>query len=486
MPRLHLLVASATALVCWCSFALAQVQEVTPPPRFEIRSFVLDGNTLIPPAESDRLLAPFLGPNRDFGTVQQALERLQDEYVARGYSAVRVLVPEQELASGTVHLQVIEARIRNIRVEGNKFFSDANVRAGLPTVREGEPPNTRKVNESVRLVNENPAKQVNVILEATDAPGQADALLRVTDEDPARTTLSLDNTGTPQTGNLRAGIGYQNANVGDRDQVLTLQYLSSVTRPNDVKIFGAGYRMPVYAWRGAFDLVAGYSDVNSGTVQNLFSVSGSGTIFGARYTQTLPRIGAYEQKLAVGLDYRAFKQNVSLIGLTGTIVPDITVHPWSVTYTGRLSQVDNDLSLVASMAENIPGGSDGTQDSFNIQPRVGPARYRIYRLAGAWSKVLPHEYLLRLVAGGQWTRDPLISGEQFGMGGQDSVRGFYERESANDVGARISAELYSPDIGERIGTGWRARLLGFFDSASGYDRGEAPNARSGLRASGSE
>jgi len=245
-----------------------------------------------------------------------------------------------------------------------------------------------------------------------------------------------------------------------------------------------GYWIPVYASRGALDFVAGYSNVNSGTVQGLFTVSGSGTILGARYTQMLPRIGAYDQRLSVGLDYRAFKQNVALVGTTGSILPDITVHPVSIAYTGRLSEVGSDLCVAASVWENVPGGNDATQDAFNAQPRVGPARYRIYRLSGAWAKALPKDYLFRAVASTQFTRDPLISGEQFGMGGQDSVRGFYEREAANDVGARISAELYGPDFGEKIGTTWRARLLGFIDAASGYDRGPAPNTNNGLSSIG--
>jgi hemolysin activation/secretion protein len=475
------------AIFCaaWSVLASAQVLEAPPTPRFEIRTFVLDGNTLIPQRQADALLAPFRGPNRDFGTVQQALEALQDAYLARGYSAVRVLVPEQELASGEVHLQVIEAKVRNIRVEGNRFFSEKNVLAGVTTtLREGESPNTRRISENVRLVNENPAKQVSVLLEATGQPGLSDAVLRVADEKPTRISLSLDNTGTPQTGSLRAGIGYQNANVFDKDQVLTVQFLTAPTRVNDVQIYGAGYRIPIYESRGALDFIAGYSNVNSGTVQGLFTVSGSGTILGARYTQMLPSVPGYDQRVSVGLDYRAFKQNVALVGTAGTILPDITVHPVSVTYTGRLSEVGSDLSVAASVSENIPGGSDGTQDAFNLQPRVGPARYRIYRLSGAWSKALPKDYLFRAVASTQFTRDPLISGEQFGMGGQDSVRGFYEREAANDVGARLSAELYGPDFGGKIGTSWRARMLAFVDAASGYDRGPAPSTNNGLSSIG--
>jgi len=55
------------------------------------------------------------------------------------------------------------------------------------------------------------------------------------------------------------------------------------------------------------------------------------------------------------------------------------------------------------------------------------------------------------------------------MGGVDSVRGYYEREVANDIGWRLSLEAYSPDFGTWFGKTWRARALVFADAARGHD-----------------
>jgi hemolysin activation/secretion protein len=55
------------------------------------------------------------------------------------------------------------------------------------------------------------------------------------------------------------------------------------------------------------------------------------------------------------------------------------------------------------------------------------------------------------------------------MGGVDSVRGYYERETASDIGWRASLEAYSPDFGSWFGNTWRARALVFTDAARGHD-----------------
>jgi hemolysin activation/secretion protein len=439
------------------------------PPRFEIQRFLVEGNTLLAQDELDRVLAPFSGKDRDFGDIQRALEALQDVYAGRGYNAVRVSVPEQDIRSGQVRLRVLEARIRRVGVQGNRFFDEKNVRAGLPSLKEGTSPNTRAIGLDAQLVNENPAKQVSVALQAADDPGQVDATVRVTDENPSRFSVFADNTGTPSTGNYRVGAGYQHSNVFNSDHVLNAQVITSPDHASDVQLFGAGYRVPVYRWGGVVDVLAGYSSVDSGTVQNLFNVSGKGNVAGLRYTQLLGRIDAYEHRAALGLDYRAYKNDVVVVGTSGSVVPNITVRPVSLTYLGRFSQVGRDLSFNISYSRNIPGGSNGDDAAFAAQRSEATAKYSIARAGVAFSQLLPADFVVRAVVNAQQTSDLLIPGEQFGMGGVDSVRGYYEREVANDIGQRVSLEGYGPDFGSWFGGNWRARALIFADAARGHD-----------------
>jgi len=458
-------------------------------PRFTIQRFLVEGNTILSQGELDGILTPFSGKDRDFGDIQRALEALQDVYTGRGYNAVRVSVPEQDIRSGQVRLRVVEARIRRVRVQGNRFFDEKNIRAGLPSLKEGTSPNTRTIGQDAQLVNENPAKQVSVALQASDDPGQLDATVRVTDEKPSRVSVFADNTGTPKTGNWRTGLGYQNANLFNGDDVINAQLVGSPGHAADVKVFGAGYRVPVYKLSGVVDVLAGYSSVNSGTVLDVFNVSGKGTVAGLRYTQLLGRIDSYEHRIAFGLDYRAYKNSV-IFGDSGqSEVPDITVRPASLTYSGRVSQVGRDLSFNLSYSRNIPGGPNGDQEAFTglldsngnlvldsngnpVKPPARPgasAKYSIWRAGVAFSQLLPSDFILRAALSAQQTKDLLVPGEQFGMGGADSVRGYYERETASDIGRRFSLEGYSPDFGSRIGSTWRTRALVFYDAARGHD-----------------
>lgn len=437
-----------------------------PPPRFEIRRFRVSGNTLLAEGEIEALLHPYTGADKDFADVQHALEALQQAYQSVGYTAVQVLLPEQELEAGEVQFTVIEAQVGRVEIEGNKFFSDANIRASVPGLAEGVSPNAEKIAESLRLANENPSKQTNVLLRTGESENQVDATIKVTDEAPWKLVLGLDNTGTPETGRRRATVAFQHSNVSGHDDVLTMQYVTSPqeSKTDDVFIFGAGYKIPLYEYGDSVLLFAGYSDVNSGTVQGLFNVSGAGTVAGARYNYNLRKRGDYEHGLIGSLDYRYYNNNVTQPGNSTPLVPDVRVHPVGITYAGNWSKPGIQASFYIGEYANIVGGSRGEDDDFRAERVGADANYTLTKLGASYSRAVVYDWQVRVDMSGQYTTEPLVSGEQFGIGGIDSVRGFFEREVANDYGYRMSFELYTPDIGPAFGgSGLRARLLAFYD-----------------------
>ncbi len=435
------------------------------PIRFEISRYEVSGNTLLPPAEIEHLLTPFVGKDRDFGDVQRALEALEAAYHARGYNVVTVELPEQELNHGVVLLKVVQTKVGRVFVKGNRYFDEANIRRSLPGLQEGQTPNLKQVSNSLKLANENPAKKTNLKLQSGEKDDEVDATLEVTDERIWKGMLNVDNTGTEATGKTHLGFVLQNANLFGLDHVASLQYTTSAEEPGRVKVYGAGYHVPLYALGDSLDFYASYSNVDSGTVAagvfNL-AVSGKGAVYGARYNQNLAKRGNLESKLSYGIDYKAFKNNVELLGQQ--LGNDVTVHPLSVTYVGTLPLASGEAGGTVTLLRNVSGGSNGSQADFT-RARVGAsADYTVLRFGGSITRALANDWQLRGIVNGQYTSDALIPGEQFGAGGASSVRGFIEREISNDSGVGVNLEAYTPNLC-RSHANWNCRLLGFYDSA---------------------
>lgn len=468
------------ALSCalaWPIVVNAQAPLVQPPVqtplelRFDIEKYRVEGNSLLPVEEVEGAVRPFAGKQRDFGDVQKALEALENAYRSKGYSAVQVFLPEQDLEKGEVLLRVIEARIRRLQIQGNKFFDESNVRASLPSLAEGATPNANAVAKNLRIVNESPAKQTTVTLRAGEKEGDVDAVVEVADENPVKWFVTLDDTGSKQTGFHRIGFGFQHSNLFGRDHAMTLQYVTSVQEPKLVSVYSLGYHVPLYARGASMDFVVGYSDVDAGTTQTPtgeLKFNGRGGVLGMRYNQFLDRIGAYDHKLVGAIDHRMYRNACSLgiFGAAGcgSAAATYSLTPVWLTYSGTWSREKGYTGFYITAGSNVPGGSRGDTDAIGRARSGANPHYWVYRGGLNFAEALADDWQFRARLEGQYTNQILVPPEHFGIGGMNSVRGFLERERADDRGHSGSLEIYTPDIAARMKwANWNLRFLAFYD-----------------------
>lgn len=455
--------------------------------RFAIDSYIVEGATLLSQAEIDAAVAPYRGQDKDFSDVQRALEAIENAYAVRGFSAVRVLLPEQELEKGTVHFRVVESRFGRVTVKDNHFVSEENALNAVPSVRSGGVPRAKQIARELKFANENPARQMNVVLKAGEKDEEVDASVIVTDSKPSTWGLTVDNTGTPETGRTRLGVSYRNANLFDNDHVASLQYLMSPERPNRLTVLGGSYKIPLYQSGDSLEFFGGYSNVNS-VVGGISNFQGGGLIFSARYNHPLERIGVFDPRLSFGLDWRDFRR-IELNSIPPTVLyNEIVVLPLSVAYAVQGKFAKSDLNVNASFTANLPGASKGRAADFATYDRVSLTRpnanYKVARYGASYSQLIGDDWQLRAALNGQWSRDVLIQGEQMRLGGVDAVRGFSEGSEGGETGVRWNLEGYTPDFGNGE---QKLRALLFFDAGEVRPtigaRSSISSAGFGLRAS---
>jgi hemolysin activation/secretion protein len=462
---------------------LAQESAVSArPTQFDVSRFVIDGNTLLPAELIDSTLVPYTGLQRGIADLKAAAATLQETYRHAGYGAVVVFVPEQSLDTGEVKLAVVEGKLADIKVSGNQYFDEANIRASLPTLHEGSTPKVTQIDAEIQLANENPAKELQVTLVSGSKPGDVDARIEVTDENPLRVLLGFDNTGSDETGNYRVSIGIQHANLWNLDHVGTLQYQTSPGNLDKVSIYSAGYRLPLYRYDVSIDAFLAHSDVDNGTTitpAGPLQFTGSGDIFGLRLNRHLTRLGEYDHRLILGWDVRDYENDCSLgeFGSAGcgSAGASVTVRPVSLAYTGQVMGPVR-YGINASVANNLfPGGKHGDKSDFEAARTDAAVHYTVWRAAGFGGVTLPGGWLLEGRLAGQYSSDALVPGEQFGLGGANSVRGYHERERAADYGYTATVEAYTPELGASLGIEHGGlRLLAFYDYGRAANHFGAP------------
>jgi hemolysin activation/secretion protein len=457
--------------------------------RFDIVRFDVRGNSLLPAEHVAALVAPFVGRERNYGDIQKALEALENAYRAAGYGAVNVHVPEQEITGGTIRLDVSEAVLGAVKVVGNRHFDDANVRASLPGLVEGSAPNLRRISENVQLINENPAKQVDVTLGTGRETGRIDARVTVREEDPRRYFVTFDNTGTLETGKHRLGLAWQHANLFGGDETLTLAYTGSpdawLGHPEDVKldVYSVAFRKPFYALGDSLDILYGNSNVNLPIAQQTLDLVGKGEVFALRWNHLFPRRGEYSSRLVFGLDIKHLDTTCDpdQRGLTATCTP-YTTRPVSATYSGQWQGIGHQTGFHAGLAVNLlptgvryagaPGTpAAGKNDHYSfVAGRHVSDEFVILRFGASHARQIDG-WQLRAALTGQLAGSGLPPAEQFGLAGSTAVRGFNERAVSADTGHVVNLEAYTPNVADRFGFAGNLHGLLFFDFGYGRNVG---------------
>lgn len=427
--------------------------------KFDIWQFLVLGNHVLPRTTVEAAVYPFLGPNRDISTAQQAAAALEKAYKRAGYETVFVYIPEQEVTNGVVRLQVTEGRVEWVHVHGARYFSDRRILAALPALAPGKTPLLTDLQRQLATLNsQTPDRLVTPILKAGSQPGTVDADLDVKDKLPVHASLSYDNRHTADTTPDRLTASFAYTNLWQRLDSLSLVYQTAPANTKNATVESATYlgHVPDAAGLAAFSYTHTTSNVLAlGTL----GVLGSGNIYGLHWLQPLPATSILTQSLDAGADYKSVRTEVfpdaptsSGTGSSASSTPvTAPVHyvNWSGTYaaTWRLPARTYTVSL---------GVNFGVQDLVNKTQEFDNARYDaspdyLYlRFSGGTVQGLPAGFAVLGRFSGQWADSPLVNNEQYSLGGEDTVRGYLEAETLGDTGIAGTVELHTPDVGHHL------------------------------------
>jgi hemolysin activation/secretion protein len=428
-----------------------------------VERFEVEGDNPLDPVETAAALAPFAGDYAGIDGLLAATDALDQALRRAGYTFHRAILPPQELAGGVVVLKVVTFGMAEVEVRGMQHFSDASVRRSLPGLVAGTTPDIRRLSRSLAVANLHPHKRLKLGFKASEElPNAVDALVSVTDQKPWNAFASLNNIGNKDTGRLRMSVGGLYSNLTGHDDVLTGSFTFSPDNIDDLRQYGGFYQLPLYfagGWLSAFYV---RSDVDVGNVQDFFDVSGAGEFLGVAYKHQLIGVGRYRHTFTGGVQDRLFDTGLST-ALTGTPIPGLSTkvrsRPLSLRYDGGYNWRTTSLDFYFDFTQNLSfGGHNRLADYRAVRLPADPG-WKVVRFGALATQRLPRNYLAVGRLTGQYTNEPLIPGEQLGVGGERTVRGFEERTIAADKGLILNLEAWSPPFAELYGV----RFLAFFD-----------------------
>ena len=437
---------------------------------FDVMEYDVAGNTVLSQLAIEEAVYPFLGPGKTIADVDKARAALEKAYHRAGYNTVYVDIPEQSVSDGVVVLKVTEGRVEKVRVTGSRYYSQGRILAQVPQLAPGMVPYFPAVQQELATVNRAPGRQVLPVLKPGATPGTLDVNLAVNDQLPLHGSLELNNDYSPNTRPLRLSGSLEYDNLWQREHHLGIQFQTSPQDISQVRTYSLSYVIPLAQGRDNLALYYLRSDSNVGALGGI-TVLGRGDIFGARYLMPLPAKGNYTHALSLGADYKRFTQNIVLPGAPPVDTP-ITYLPLSLQYSGTYRDSGGTTQVGVGLSFAIRGGVDKNVDcydqtvnQFECNRYGAKSNYMVLKPSLARMQNLPAGFTLKADIDGQLASGPLVSNEQFSVGGAGSVRGYLASEALGDDGVHAVLELSSPSLADKATHLDSVVLLAFLEGA---------------------
>lgn len=430
---------------------------------FDIYEFQVVGNTKLSKVQIETALYQQMGEKKTIDDVEKAREALEKAYHEAGYLTVLVDIPEQEVNSKIVKLNVTEGKVNKLRINGSQYYSLGRIKDLSPSVQEGEVPYFPNVQKDIARLNRTSDKRVTPVMKAGKVFGTVDVDLKVEDSLPLHASLELNDRYSRDTTRYRLGGTVKYDNLWQREHSLSFSFLTAPENVDEVKVLSANYLM-------RFDdsdlLLALYGVKSKSDVATVggINILGDATILGARLIKPLPSLENYFHSISFGVDYKDFGQKL-VFGETQET--PITYMPFSALYSGTLQEKEATTQFSTGLTMGTLGlVSD--EEEFSLKREGAKPDFLVAKIELQRTQTLPNDYQGFVKVDGQFANGPLISNEQYLAGGADTVRGYLESEVSGDKALHSTLEIRTPPLFKSISWIKEFRLLSFYDTARLY------------------
>ncbi|WP_392535659.1 ShlB/FhaC/HecB family hemolysin secretion/activation protein [Nostoc sp. C117] len=414
------------------------------PQTITVERFEVIGSTVFSAEELAKATAEFTKRPISLNEVYQARSKITDLYVKNGYITSGAYIPPQTIQSGIVKIQVVEGRLEDIQVTGTRRLNPNYIRNRL-AIATSAPLNRQRLLEALQLLQLNPLIQnLSAELSAGSRTGTSLLEVKVNEAKTFSSQIVLDNGRSPSVGSFRRRLQLNEANLLGLGDSLGVGY----TNTDGSNSFDASYTLPLNPRNGT--LTFNYGISSSNVIEPPFDfldIASNSRYYELTFRQ--PIIQTPTQEFALGFTASRRESDISSL-LQREGLPASEISPGADDRgSTRVSALQffqewtsrNSREVIA-LRSQFSLGIDALNATIN--ENAPDSRFFAWQGQAQWARLLAPQTLLLLRLNTQLASRRLLPIEQFGLGGQDSIRGYRQDYLLTDNGTFVSAEVQIP------------------------------------------
>ncbi|MGL4618939.1 MAG: ShlB/FhaC/HecB family hemolysin secretion/activation protein, partial [Chroococcidiopsis sp.] len=400
----------------------------------------------------------------------QARSAITKYYTDRGYITSGAYIPPQKLQNKVVKIQIVEGYLEDIEITGNKRLNSDYFSRRLEMVSNSL--QQAELLAALQLLQQDPlVANISAELEAGTHPGANVLTVEVKEADSFKTPILFDNRRTPSVGSFRRQLAIDQGNLLGFGDKLFLAYSNT----EGSNAFDGSYVFPFNARNGTLTVSGGVSE--SEVVEepfNQLNILGDSNYYELSLRQ--PLFQTPTQEFALGITASRRESDIS------SLLEEFDVSPAELS-PGADESGQTQVSVLRFFQEWTHRNSQeviAARSQFNLGLGIFDAtvnedapdsRFLAWQGQAQWTRQLATDTSFLIRGGIQLSTTPLLSSEQLGLGGLETVRGYRQDLLLTDNAAFASAEIRLPVLRlDQLNS--VVQLAPFFDLGTAWNNGE--------------
>lgn len=408
-------------------------------PTFFVRELKIIGNTLISTEELAPLLDMGEGDEMTLGILTLYANEVTAAYASQGYFLARAFIPAQKFKNGVVTLQIMEGKLGEIEIAGNKAIASEQFTERMISLRDEEVLNESALERVLLELNSLMGVQVKSVLRPGELPGTTDLVLKVTEKRPYTVSIDADNFGSRFTGEIRVGATATLGNLFKLGDHFSFRVVQS---DQGQDFFNPSFLFPITNRGDTVKVSFTHSEHDLGKNLTALSAGGSSQIFSVEAKHPIHRSRTASLFVKGGMEVRNYTNKQTEVKTSDDRLFDIYLGVggnYSDPFKGRNFF---DAQMKTGFTETDTGGQLNSRTNGQGDVTVFSSSITRYQNAGIIHKKIPGYFIMK--AGGQFASARVLSPDQKAIGGFGTVRGYPISESSGDHGYTYSLEYNMP------------------------------------------
>ncbi len=187
--------------------------------RILINEIKFNQSEILSKDEIKAITVKYEGKKLTVSEMRGIVEEINQIYNKRGFITARAILPAQEVENGILKLKLIEGKIGEINISGNKETKDSYILKRLAFQR-GDIIQIDELENELFYFNATSDLNVQVELKAGKAYATTDLHLQINEPKKYNFSIFTDNGGSKETGIIRYGFNFANSSLrGCRDKL---------------------------------------------------------------------------------------------------------------------------------------------------------------------------------------------------------------------------------------------------------------------------